>query len=88
MSDLITLKEVATRLRKSYDWLARSNNRERLYRTGFPRPLNIPGHPLWRAQDIENYIKDITEMAQDTPINDRGHRQKRVSRGLDKFLMG
>lgn len=52
-----TLDDLPALTGRSYDWLARKANREKLYRVGFPRPLPGPGIPRWPADRVDHWCR-------------------------------
>lgn len=59
-AETLTPKEVAGRLRRSYDWFLR--NRKRLEQAGFPKPMPVVGN--YDAAAIEQWRRDLRRAAE------------------------
>jgi hypothetical protein len=53
--DLLDLRGAATAIGVSYDWITRADNCTKLYKRGFPRPLNRPGRKVWLKANVEQW---------------------------------
>lgn len=51
----LRLADIAPLIGRDYQWLARKANRRKLYARGFPRPMDVPGRPVWDAAAVRGW---------------------------------